>query len=438
MLRFEEGRASTVVVRARDGRTELWVDGKIVASASPTDRMHLGLLGHLPMLVHPAPRRAAVVGLGTGITATAVAAHAPARLDVFELEAAVVRGAEFFRDVGGGLPPGATLHVVDGRHGLDAADAPYDVITSDPIHPAAAGSAELYTDEHYAALERRLAPGGIVCQWLPLYELEIDDVAMVLRTLARRFDVAVFVAGPDLVILAARPGGLRVDEAALTRRMTGSVGDDLRRLGLGSPGRLLGLLAAGPRRVRVLAGDGPVNTDDRPRLEFASARSQYTGSASRNLLWVAGVGDDPAALLTSPLRRRGGVRGRRRAHAEAAARVRAVDPGRDRRVGRRAAVVRGPRRGRPDGPAVGVDARRVRVALGARRCARRRPRGRRGAGPRGARAARRRGAVADHGRAGARRRRVRRRGARGGAGGPRGGAEVGAGAATRARAVTAG
>jgi hypothetical protein len=123
---------------------------------------------------------------------------------------------------------------------------------------------------------------------------------MVLRTLARRFDVAVFVAGPDLVILAARPGGLRVDEAALTRRMTGSVGDDLRRLGLGSPGRLLGLLAAGPRRVRVLAGDGPVNTDDRPRLEFASARSQYTGSASRNLLWVAGVGDDPAALLTSP------------------------------------------------------------------------------------------------------------------------------------------
>lgn len=299
-LRFEEGRASTVVVRARDGRTELWVDGKIVASASPTDRMHLGLLGHLPMLFHPAPRRAAVVGLGTGITATAVAAHAPERLDVFELEAAVVRGAEFFRDVGGGLPPGATLHVVDGRHGLDAADAPYDVITSDPIHPAAAGSAELYTDEHYAALERRLAPGGIVCQWLPLYELEIDDVAMVLRTLARRFDVAVFVAGPDLVILAARPGGLRVDERGMAERLAGRVGDDLRALGLATPGRLLGLLAAGPRRVRVLAGDGPVNTDDRPLLEFASARSQYTGSASRNLLWVAGVGDDPAALLTSP------------------------------------------------------------------------------------------------------------------------------------------
>jgi hypothetical protein len=299
-LLFEEGRASTVVVRARDGRTELWVDGKIVASASPTDRMHLALLGHLPMLFHPAPKRCAVVGLGTGITATAVAAHGPERLDVFELEAAVVRGAEFGRGAGGGLPSEATLHVVDGRHGLHAADAPYDVITSDPIHPAAAGSAELYTDEHYAALERRLAPGGIVCQWLPLYELEVDDVAMVLRTLARRFDVGVFVAGPDLVILAARPGGLRADEAALARRLEGRVGADLRMLGLASPGRLLGLLAAGPRRVRVLSGDGPVNTDDRPRLEFASARSQYTGSASRNLLWVAGVGDDPAALLDAP------------------------------------------------------------------------------------------------------------------------------------------
>lgn len=298
-LFFEEGRASTVVVRERDARTELWVDGKVVASASPTDRLHLALLGHLPMLAHPAPRRCAVIGLGTGITSTAVAAHEPDRLDVFELEAAVVRGAEYFRAVGGGLPASARLHVVDGRHGLVAADAPYDVITSDPIHPAAAGSAELYTDEHYAVLARRLAPGGVVCQWLPLYELEIDDVAMVLRTMARRFDVAVFVAGPDLVILAARPGELRVDEAALARRLVGRVADDLRTLGLASAGRLLGLLVAGPARVRRLAGAGPVNTDDRPVLEFASARSQYTGSSPRNLGWLSAFPEDPTALLTA-------------------------------------------------------------------------------------------------------------------------------------------
>src|SRR5204863_3872301 len=81
-----EGRVSTVVVRDRDGRAELWVDGKVVASAQPTDRMHLALLGHLPMLFHKNPKRAAVVGLGTGITSTAVAAHAPDVLDVFELE----------------------------------------------------------------------------------------------------------------------------------------------------------------------------------------------------------------------------------------------------------------------------------------------------------------------------------------------------------------
>lgn len=297
---FVEGRVSTVVVRERDGRRELWVDGKVVASGSPTDRLHLTLLGHLPMLAHPSPARVAIIGLGTGITSTAVAAHRPARLDVFELEAAVVRAAEAFRPVGGGVPAGARVHVTDGRHGLAVSDVRYDVVTSDPIHPAAAGSAELYTAEHYAAIERRLAPGGLVCQWLPLYELEPDDVAMVLRTMARRFDVAVFVAGPDLVILGARPGGLRIDEAHLARRLVGEVRAGLEPLGLASAGRLLGLLVAGPARVAAHVGEGPVNTDDRPVLEFASARSQYTGSSARNLFALASVPDDAAVLLTAP------------------------------------------------------------------------------------------------------------------------------------------
>ncbi len=294
---FREGRVSTVVVRDRDGRPELWVDGKVVASASPTDRLHLALLGHLPMCLHPAPRRAAVVGLGTGITSTAVAAHGPEVLDVFELEDAVREAAERFRVVGGGLPPGASFHAGDGRDGLLRSAVRYDVITSDPIHPAVAGSAGLYTLEHYRLLASRLSDDGLACQWLPLYELEADDIRTVLRTFSRVFRVAVFVAGPDLVLVGSRHA-FAIDPEVLARRMGTAEGDALRALGLGTPGRLLGLLLADPDRTMRFAGrDGPLNTDDRLVLEFTSARSQYTGSSVANLRLLAVAPSPPATLL---------------------------------------------------------------------------------------------------------------------------------------------
>jgi spermidine synthase len=294
-----EGRVATVVVRERDGRPELWVDGKIVASASPTDRLHLALLGHLPMALHDAPRRAAVVGLGTGITATAVAAWGPETLDVFEIEPEVREAAAAFRAVGGGLPPGATFHGGDGRDGLLRAGAPYDVITTDPIHPAVAGSAALYTLEHYRLIAARLAPGGLACQWMPLYELEPDDLRGVLRTFGEVFHVAAFVAGPDLVLV----GGLRpfaLDADAIERRLASPAGEGLEALGLRGAGRLLGLLVAAPDRLRRFADRGALNTDDRPVIEFTSARSQYTGSAPRNLAVLEVGGSRPDVLLARP------------------------------------------------------------------------------------------------------------------------------------------
>jgi spermidine synthase len=248
------------------------------------------------MLAHRDPRRVAVVALGTGITATACAAHAPDVLDVFELEGEVAPASAAFASVAGGLPPTARLRVVDGRYGLLRSQGRYDVITTDPVHPAAAGSAELYTVEHYRLVASRLADDGVACQWLPLYELSTDDVRMVLRTFASVFRTAVFVAGPDLVILGRR-GPWSLDADAIEARITGPVAGSLRPFGLASPGRLLGLLLADPDRTEFLAGDGLWNTDDRPVLEFASARSQYTGSSTENLAWLAFAPSAPAALL---------------------------------------------------------------------------------------------------------------------------------------------
>ena len=47
----------------------------------------------------------------------------------------------------------------------------FDVITADPIHPWFSGAGYLYTTEYFRLAAERLRPGGIVCQWLPIYEL---------------------------------------------------------------------------------------------------------------------------------------------------------------------------------------------------------------------------------------------------------------------------
>jgi spermidine synthase len=82
--------------RSTDGITTLRVDGKADASTSPDDMPTQMMLGYLPMLVHPDPRRVLVIGLGSGVTAAAVARHPIERLEVVEIEPAVVEASRFF------------------------------------------------------------------------------------------------------------------------------------------------------------------------------------------------------------------------------------------------------------------------------------------------------------------------------------------------------
>lgn len=286
----EEGQLATVVVRDREGQHELWVDSKIVASSQFTDQMHLALLGHLPMALHPDPKRVAIVGLGTGITAQSVADWKPETLDVFELEPAVARAATWFEAMGGGVPEGARLWYGDGRRSLARSDATYDVITSDPIHPGVAGAAALYSLEYYELLRER---ADLVCQWLPLYQMALEDARLVVRTFHAAFEQSyIFLSGADALLVGTQ-SPLAVDEASLRARLDGIGESLLHRLGLAEPGVLLGLLVRGPERVEAFADPeritrgaarGPLNTDDRLLLEFRCGRTWFLrDQAGRNI-----------------------------------------------------------------------------------------------------------------------------------------------------------
>src|SRR6202008_3179671 len=130
--------------------------------------------GLIPLLVHPSPRRVAFIGMATGISASAAPALGVADTTVVELvpEVAAMAG-EHFAPWNAGLleQSGVRLVLGDGRSFLAGRDPKFDVIVSDLFIPWHAGASSLYAREMYGAASQRLAPGGIYCQWLPLYQL---------------------------------------------------------------------------------------------------------------------------------------------------------------------------------------------------------------------------------------------------------------------------
>ncbi|MEW6251531.1 MAG: fused MFS/spermidine synthase, partial [Planctomycetota bacterium] len=91
MLYYAEGVDMTVAVDAPPGRPDtltLTVNGKPDATTAPVDLVTQLLLGHVPALLHPAPRAGCVIGLGSGMTLSALARHAEfERLDCVEISA---------------------------------------------------------------------------------------------------------------------------------------------------------------------------------------------------------------------------------------------------------------------------------------------------------------------------------------------------------------
>jgi hypothetical protein len=218
---------------------------------------------------------------------------------VYELEPEVVRAAETFRSLGGGLPAGARVAYGDGRKAVLGPGDALDVVSSDPVHPAVAGSAFLYSEEFYRGAMRRLSPEGVLVEWLPLYQLHAEDLRLVLRTFAASVPHPYcFLAGRDALLVGSRTP-LRLSPARLDAALRRDAAADLRAQGLGTPGALLSLLVLDPEGCRAVGGAGDLNTDDRLVLELRSGwREADDEGAAAALLRSRPA--DPASLLDGP------------------------------------------------------------------------------------------------------------------------------------------
>ena len=252
----------------------------------------------LPLLLHPAPRRALFLGLGTGVTAQAAALDPGLDVLAVELLPEVVAASHHFDSVLGdaALLPKPRVQVADARRFVRTAREQWDVIVSDNFHPARAGSGALYTVEHFAAVRARLASGGTFCQWLPLHQMDRET----LRSIVRSF-LAVYPQGaallatnslqtPVIGLWAQRDAAPLDGHAASLRLQHAAFKPGPKEFGLDDTWALLGSFVAGPASLAKFAAGAPLNTDDHPVVSYLAPQATYAPSAT------------PAAQLLSLLR----------------------------------------------------------------------------------------------------------------------------------------
>ena len=277
LLDTQEGAMATASVFEDAGRNRyLEVNGHFRMGGTNSLRSDWRQ-AHVPLLLHPGPRRALFLGVGTGATLAGAAALPGVAATGVELVPEVIGLLPWFAEQGAlALPP---IVAADARRFVAADTGTYDVIVADLFHPALDGTGALYAAEHFAAVRARLAEGGLFCQWLPLYQLDLPSLRAIIRTfLAVYPDGSAWLAHfslqtPMLALIGTR-GAARLDPQAMARRLDDPrAGPALRRTGLTTPMDVLGLHVGGARALSAFAGPGPLNTDDAPFVTLDARRN---------------------------------------------------------------------------------------------------------------------------------------------------------------------
>ncbi len=254
---YRHGQTAAVAVgeSRTTGNRWLSINGKVDASTGD-DMPTQVLSGQIPVALARGGD-VVVVGLASGVTAGAALADSRVRtLTILEIEPAVVEASHWFDHVNARPldDPRTTLVIDDARRWLARPGASVDVVISEPSNPWITGVSSLFTREYWEIGRRRLRPGGIFCQWVQLYGLGIEEFRAIVRTFLSVF--------PESSLYETIPGA---DVLLVSSALRGSVDPRLT-----------------PNQLHWLAGDGWLNTDDHPRVEWRAAAALHRATGATN------------------------------------------------------------------------------------------------------------------------------------------------------------
>ncbi len=280
---------------------------------STSSRMSQILQTRIPLLIYPETESIFYLGMGTGATAGEALNKTDFKnikeVTVCELLPDVVRASKKYMtgkvdgfDYTNGLfsDPRAKVLVEDGRNHLMATDKTFDMINADLFLPYQRGTGSLYSLEHYQSAKKRLNLGGVYVQWLPLYQVSEYEFGVITKTMLSTFDQVTlwrhnFKPGEEIVALVGHqnksplPTDAHKHYEAYVRRqfISDTDGNAVQSLHLPTQRDILLFYCGNVSASRSLFEKYPINTDDKPIIEYKTPISLHHKNGNKTKKFVA-------------------------------------------------------------------------------------------------------------------------------------------------------
>lgn len=248
----------------------LITNGNSMSATTTAAKRYMKLYVYLPLALNPDSRDALLISYGVGSTAKAMTdSRGLENIDIVDISSDILEMNEI-------VYPGADnplrdervrVFVEDGRFYLNSNATRYDLITSEPPPPKIAGVVNLYSQEYFSLIHKRLNPGGYASYWLPVQQLEPTETLAIIKAFCHAFaDCSLWSAtGLEWMLLGSNGAASRTDSAQFSAQWRDPrLRPELVALGFESPDQLGSLFMADSDLLMALTADVAPVTDNHP------------------------------------------------------------------------------------------------------------------------------------------------------------------------------
>jgi spermidine synthase len=260
-----------------DGDRLISVDGVDVAGMDLMLRTTQKLQAYAPLLVHGNPKKVLQIGFGSGETSGVGLAFGVEQYSIVEICPGIFEAGRFFDEINRGSyrDPRLRKIIMDGKNFVKLTDEKFDIIMNDSTYPGTTGSSALYTYDHFRQCREHIEPGGVLSCWVPL-DLRPADFSIIVRSFQEAMPYSsLWMVNNCLnkhAVLMGTLSPMRIDFRNVKRHIDRQdINADLAEINIQSVYELLDCFVVDENGLINIGADGPLNTDDKPFLEFGAA-----------------------------------------------------------------------------------------------------------------------------------------------------------------------
>ena len=247
------------------------INGHNTAHTTYADIIIHKMLAHLPMLLHPNPESALVIGFGFGNTCQSFLDYDIKKVDCVELVKEEQETAKFFIDENKGVFEDSRFQykINDGRNYVLATKESYDIISINAVDPKF--SPFLYTNEFYELCKNRLQKNGSITAWLPISGMTLEEIKSLMKSFVTVFpNSSLWYNNPEHLLLFGTKNNALFNYGKINKKLSNAnVKRSLESIRMDNPYTLLSTFFMGNEALTDFCSDSECHSDDLPIVEFS-------------------------------------------------------------------------------------------------------------------------------------------------------------------------